>query len=727
MDSCYFQDDDARCHVSRATMQWYADNNVRRLYWPAQSPDLDPTEDLCDELDRRVRARQARPKSIAQLMEWLQEEWRRIPVDVLQTLVESMPDMVAAVTAERENVLLETMMHAAAIWSNFSPSIANEVNFYGCVTRNCSITRTQQLQKWNYTAVHASLACKMGNDFFTSDCGEKSMRRRWPVAMPLHKAYVVQSIHDYSVYVRSGVALLNYGPGNALQEQKCIVLRVSLPHRYILLVKRDRTSNSLLQQRITTHGAIGLSCEASVDSRAGMEGREKLADQWRRPAPIPAHAPYSPHFTIIGSQDLDAKRPVIDDGQPERLGQWSSTFEIPARFLIQSVGSQVQSPGISHVGDMADVAFGPEEDLDFRNWGGGRVMSPVTHAPSGIPPLLPPALSGEVFSGYPRCASLLYACKLTVLDNASVQAIHGLNCHAHQVRHRRYTQGSELACSVNVVLRVSMIWNYLLAIVTNFTGRIVARCHVGVLVRILAFHQGELCSIPSGVAQRFSRVEIVPDDAAGRRVFSGTSRFSRPCTPVLLHTRPALPSSALEALSGPLQFTVSGIANKKKNYDAPLHVHDVHNCVRWVWTVKSRPKLFAHSLQSNMYFTVLRSPDSGTPHSSTRYPHSLVAEPSTVVYRYSATKGPYTIKKTFNTLLYHSTLRSLLGMLFRMKFGTIELSSIKSSTVNIDLEMLSRYTTKMNCEYDDLSLTSANMEPRPASSPPDCLQCQFCD
>ncbi|KAJ8894329.1 hypothetical protein PR048_006950 [Dryococelus australis] len=78
------------------TMQWYADNNVRRLDWPAQIPDLNPIEHLWDELDRRARARQARPKSIAQLMEWLQEEWRRIPVDILQTLVESIADRVAA-------------------------------------------------------------------------------------------------------------------------------------------------------------------------------------------------------------------------------------------------------------------------------------------------------------------------------------------------------------------------------------------------------------------------------------------------------------------------------------------------------------------------------------------------------------------------------------------------------------------------------------------------------
>ncbi|KAJ8893268.1 hypothetical protein PR048_005859 [Dryococelus australis] len=68
----------------------------------------------------------------------------------------------------------------------------------------------------------------------------------------------------------------------------------------------------------------------------------------------------------------------------------------------------------------------------------------------------------------------------------------------------------------------------------------------GVVVRLLASHIGEPGLIPGAVASGFPNVGIVPDDAAGRLVFSGISRFPRPCISAPHHTHLNSPSSALK-------------------------------------------------------------------------------------------------------------------------------------------------------------------------------------
>ncbi|KAJ8878685.1 hypothetical protein PR048_019270 [Dryococelus australis] len=66
----------------------------------------------------------------------------------------------------------------------------------------------------------------------------------------------------------------------------------------------------------------------------------------------------------------------------------------------------------------------------------------------------------------------------------------------------------------------------------------------GIVVRLLASHLVEPGSIPVGIAYGSLHVGIVLDDAAGGRVFSGISRFPRPCIPALLRAHLVSPSSA---------------------------------------------------------------------------------------------------------------------------------------------------------------------------------------
>lgn len=90
-----FQDDNDPKHTSRLVKQWIEQKEIAKLVWPSQSPDLNPIEHLWEELDRRIRTRTF--SKTGQLMEALQQEWNRLPLDVLVNLVDSMPRRCEAV------------------------------------------------------------------------------------------------------------------------------------------------------------------------------------------------------------------------------------------------------------------------------------------------------------------------------------------------------------------------------------------------------------------------------------------------------------------------------------------------------------------------------------------------------------------------------------------------------------------------------------------------------
>ena len=77
--------------------QFKQDNDILSLPWPPQSPDLNPIENLWDELERRVRKRENIPRNKNDLFAALEEEWYQIDTEILEKLVDSMPRRIDAV------------------------------------------------------------------------------------------------------------------------------------------------------------------------------------------------------------------------------------------------------------------------------------------------------------------------------------------------------------------------------------------------------------------------------------------------------------------------------------------------------------------------------------------------------------------------------------------------------------------------------------------------------
>lgn len=93
----WFQQDGATPHTAGTSQAWFHNHGIDVIEWPALSPDLNPIEELWNDLKVRVYGRH--PHTMEELERYVTEEWAATDLRFISHICRSMPRRLQQVIA----------------------------------------------------------------------------------------------------------------------------------------------------------------------------------------------------------------------------------------------------------------------------------------------------------------------------------------------------------------------------------------------------------------------------------------------------------------------------------------------------------------------------------------------------------------------------------------------------------------------------------------------------
>lgn len=98
------QEDNDPKHMSKKAQKWRKENNINRISWPSQSPDLNPMENVWAVLKANVGNH--KPTSVTDLIRIIKMEWKKLDKTFAKNLVISMKNRISEVISNEGDHIL---------------------------------------------------------------------------------------------------------------------------------------------------------------------------------------------------------------------------------------------------------------------------------------------------------------------------------------------------------------------------------------------------------------------------------------------------------------------------------------------------------------------------------------------------------------------------------------------------------------------------------------------